>query len=306
MSDPRDRVKVLPATLRRRLSELAAGPTPSKAKRLSLEALREHCLASRPEARAPQPLRTLHHFACTGGTLVAKALASMPNTVVLSEIDPLSQLHLRALKPPFFPTDLTTGLRYSSREIGDNTILKMFAAAVLSLRDEFDRTGLHLLLRDHAHSQYCTVQDRHTRPNLHAIVGQIAATRAVVTVRHPLDSFLSLQRNGWLHFEPKTFEEYCLRYLDFLAAHKGLPIFQYEAFVAAPDEVAAQMCKELDLPFNPDFEFLMPMARLTGDSGRSGNAIAPRSRGAIPAELRQQADQSESYAELCQRLNYDT
>lgn len=253
----------------------------------------------------PEPLRSLHHFACTGGTLIAKALASMPNTVMLSEIDPLSLLHLRAPKPPFFPTDLITGLRYCPREIGEDTILAVFEAGLLALRDRLTRQGLHLVLRDHAHSQFCTLQDRHARPGFHAILAGIGPVQGLVTVRHPLDSFLSLQRNDWIHFSPGTFEEYCLRYLDFLDVHDSLPVYKYETFVAEPAKTTARMCKDLALPYDPDFEIAMPLARLSGDSGRSGISIGPRPRAPVPTDLGRDAAQSSSYAVLCKRLGYD-
>lgn len=310
MPDPRAQapqagMDVLEDKLRQALSRVAAGPAPTASQLSRLAALRGRCHAGLSGQPVSEPLRTLHHFACTGGTLIAKSLASMPNTLVLSEIDPLSRLHLREPKPPFFPTDLVIGLRYSAREISDSTILKMFEAALVTLRDDLQRQGLRLVLRDHAHSQFCTRQDSHARPDLHAIACQIAPTLGVVTVRHPLDSYISLKRNGWVHFQPDTLEEYCLRYIDFLEAHAGLPVIKYETFVASPGETAARICSLLDLPFDPDFEFLMPLARLSGDSGRSGVAIAPRPRAQVPADLQQEADASSAYPELCHRLEYD-
>lgn len=253
--------------------------------------------------RTPEPIRTLHHFACSGGTLIAKALTAMPNTVVLNEIDPLSQQHLRSSKQPFFPTDLIAALRYSAREIDNDTILKVFAAALLALRDDLARQGCHLILRDHAHTLFCTDQTPESRPNLHRIVAGITRIRGLVTVRHPLDSFLSLQHNNWVHFKPGTLEEYCRRYLVFLDVHAGLPVHKYENFVTASAETVAAMCRDLALPFVSDFETLMPLARLSGDSGRSGQGIAPRPRRATaPPET----GRSPSYEALCDRLGYQS
>lgn len=305
MSDVCSRVQALQKSLQDHFSEIGSGAALSNAQRNSLEALKERCQKASCTVSRHQPLRTLHHFACTGGTLIAKALASMPNTVVLSEIDPLSKMQFKGPKPNFCPTDLTPGLRYSAREIGDDTILGMFESAVVRLRDELDHKGLYLVMRDHAHSQYCTIQDPHARPNLHQIVSQIAPVKGLVTVRHPLDSFLSLTKNGWIHFSPGTIEEYCRRYLVFLMAHENLPLMKYEDFVAEPQSIAKTMCDHLDLAFDPDFEFLIPLARLTGDSGRSSSTITPRPRAPVPDDIRQGADRSQAYAALCERLDYD-
>lgn len=49
-----------------------------------------------------EQIRTIHHFACTGGTLIAKCLASMPNTQFISEIEPHSNMTSKA---KFTPTN---------------------------------------------------------------------------------------------------------------------------------------------------------------------------------------------------------
>ena len=41
-------------------------------------------------AGGPEPVRLLHHFACSGGSLISKCVATMPNVQLLSEVDPLS------------------------------------------------------------------------------------------------------------------------------------------------------------------------------------------------------------------------
>ncbi len=257
------------------------------------------------DAAPTAPVRTLHHLACTGGTLIAKSLAAMPNTVMMSEIDPLSTLHLRTPRPPFFPTALIAGLRYSPRGIGDETILRVFGAALTALHGDLTARGLALVLRDHAHSQFCTAQDRHTRPTLHRLVADILPVRGVVTVRHPLDSFLSLRNNRWLHFKPDTLEEYCLRYDDFLTAHAGLPLWTYEAFVADPAKVIDEICTALDLPFSPGFEAMLSLMALSGDSGRSSPLIGVRPRRPTPPELEKSRHDSLAYTRLCRRLGYE-
>lgn len=40
---------------------------------------------------AVSPIRTIHHMACTGGTVFSKCLAVMPNVALLSEVNPLNR-----------------------------------------------------------------------------------------------------------------------------------------------------------------------------------------------------------------------
>ena len=36
-------------------------------------------------------LRSIHHLACTGGTLISKCIASMPDVALISEVNPMNR-----------------------------------------------------------------------------------------------------------------------------------------------------------------------------------------------------------------------
>lgn len=260
------------------------------------------------EIEPPAPIRTLHHFACSGGSLIAKCIAAMPNAVLLSEIDPLSEIQSIAGRTPlpFMPTDILRLLRHTTRRLDENIITRTFTGALHSLSAELSERGYHLVLRDHAHSQFCTWVDPAARPTLQQIVADTFPIRSVVTVRHPLDSFMSLQKNDWVHFSPKDFGEYCRRYLVFLDSYADTPVIQYEDFVEDPETVLREICRLLDLPFSPLAIDLFSVVRVTGDSGRSGQRIAPRPRRSLPDDMRMTCARSDDYAALCNRLGYDT
>ena len=69
-----------------------------------------------------EPIRTIHHFACTGGTLISKCIATMPNTQMLSEVDPLSTM-LQSKKPKFALTDIIILMQQSTRGIESGLII---------------------------------------------------------------------------------------------------------------------------------------------------------------------------------------
>lgn len=255
---------------------------------------------------APAPaIRTLHHFACTGGTLIAKCIAALPGTVLLSEVDPLSTLHLSKARKPFFPTDFLADLHVSIRPAPASDIADIFLAGVLRMRDLLAQRGQNLVIRDHAHSQFCTDADMTGRATVLAILRGGGPVRALLTLRHPLDSFLALQANGWTHFKPFTLEDYSLRYQAFLAAHADVPRVRYEDFVTTPETVLSEICAVLDLPFNPDAIDLIEALRLSGDSGRSGATIAPRPRRAVPDDIATAARNAPGYQALCNAMGYD-
>ncbi len=272
-----------------------------------LPSLIQQCRALSEDARQAEadPVRCLHHFACTGGTLIARHLAVQPNTVLLSEIDPLSRHHIDGSPPRFAPTDLIQHLRYSPRAMSEEVIGEVFLAGLEPLLADCRGRGRRLVLRDHAHSQFCHGAAPHDRPTLRALLMRRYPVRSVVTVRHPLDAYLSLAKNGWLHFTPGTLDEYACRYLAFLDAYEGVEIFRYEDFLAAPELHLRTICQALDLPFAGVQTELVAVMPLTGDSGRGGRSLQVHPRRPVPDDIADAARASHRYAALCARLGYD-
>ena len=271
-----------------------------------LPSLLAQCESAVGAMAGPQPIRSIHHFACTGGTLMCKALFALPNAVVLSEIDPLSKMMLtESGKVPFAPTDLIYALRHSIRPVDENVLAESFLAALEAVKNRLERDGRYLILRDHAHSQFCWEDvDFDSRPTLHEMLADHFDTRSIVTIRHPLDSYLSLITNKWVHFTPATLEEYARRYLAFLDRHDGLPIVLYEDFTVNPDIVLRQMCDYLGLKYSTLATGLLSVVRMSGDSGRNEGPIGPRPRREVPEEIEAQRGNSPSYRALCARFDY--
>ncbi len=268
-----------------------------------LPSLYEQCLALRDQIQERQdpPVRIVHHFACTGGTLISKHLMAMPNVRFLSEMDPLSTLGANS----FAPSDLIQQMRNSNRLVQDDLLVRIFISGLHTVYDACRDKGERLVIRDHTHSHFCTETDFTSRPTVAQMVMKDFNTKMVVTVRHPLDSYLSLRENGWVHFTPGTLNEYARRYLAFLTAHKQQKIIKYEDFVANPLDVLEQICDVLELAFYPDIDGLVDGFSASGDSGRSGSEIAPRTRRPIAPVVQVERDSAQSYLELCQALDYD-
>lgn len=271
----------------------------------ALPSLLERCEQYLGKDWKPQsePVRLIHHFACTGGTLITKSLACSPNVQVLSELDPLSPKTPASGK--FNPTDLIQLLQHGNRRASKDDKLALFLASFAALYGSASLKGLRMLVRDHTHSHFCTGEGVAERPTLAGILAAHYETRSIVTVRHPLDSWLSLVNNQWVEFSPATLEEYAARYLAFLSAYPNAKVFKYEDFVACPDQVLRDMCTELALPFPPGYQTLFPAHSFSGDSGRKGSVIAPRERRAAPDELVDEASESEAFRSLCEQLSYD-
>lgn len=278
-------------------------PADAKALAQPLPSLLEQCqnLLAEAEVQEPPPVRTLHHLACTGGTLISRCIAAQPNTQVLSEVDPLSPF----VPGGFLPTDLIGLSRFGSRPADRETQIQLFLAGLRVLYDQATRDGLHLILRDHTHGHFNFSDAVPERPSLREIVSRAFPVKALISVRHPLDSYLSLQDTGWVqHFTPPTLDEYARRYHAFLDAYRHCERIRYEDFVADPWATMQHICKVLALGYSPDFPDTFFAIELSGDSGRRGDVISPRPRRAHPPTLEKEARDSESFMTLLTRLDY--
>ena len=267
--------------------------------------LLDQCLAlcKQHYAAKPEPIRIVHHFACTGGTLISKCIASMPNTQLLSEVDPLSTVK-SSDKSQFTPTDMIALMRQSTRGVSTELIIDLFLNNLGTIYSELLNCGLRLVLRNHVHSHYCRDAIIPERPSLLEIVTTKFPTLSVVTVRDPIDSYVSLKANGWMQFSPPTFDEYCARYAAFIRSYEGSPVVRFEDFVNDPATEMKKICDFLDLPFNLDFLELFSVHRISGDSGRTGDVIEPRPRQPMDAVLLNEIENSSKYQYVRSLLGY--
>lgn len=216
------------------------------------------------------PIRTIHHLSCTGGTLFAKCIASMPNVVILNEINPFSKMQVPQGKPPFTPTDIVALARQGEHSFASDELIKeLFLDNLAAMRKRCWETGRILVLRDHSHSQFLFGDLDEDLPTLRDVIAERFPVLSMVTTRKPENAFASMVKQGWHHhFEPNTFEEYERRCQVFEKKFDGLFVEKYENLVSDPGQIGAVICQCLDLHFIPEFEDLFSSFRFSGDSGR--------------------------------------
>ncbi|SLN72470.1 hypothetical protein ROG8370_03514 [Roseovarius gaetbuli] len=246
------------------------------------------------------PIRTIHHFACTGGTVISRFLAATPNARLLSEVDPLSPL----AKGQFNPLDLSLLYRDAHPTVRAQDQIAIFLAGLQVIYARVQAQGERLILRDHSHSHFCTGRVIPERPTLKQIIAPHYPVLSVVTVRHPLDSYLSMLHNKFAHFTPHALEDYAARYMAFLDNYADEQIVKYEDFITDHTTTMAIFCSLLDLPNSSDLQNIAPGISLTGDSGRSGIALKLRERRDVPKDIHGMCERSTTYQDLCHRLDY--
>ena len=249
--------------------------------------------------------RTIHHLACTGGTIISKCLSVMPNTILLSEINPLN-LYGSYFCPsnPFLAFQVAYG-----KPLGIEAYRENFISQIQLIRKICDRDNKSLIIRDHAQhdffsrhpSQCCDV-----KTPVRQFLEDYFQLLSALTVRHPLDSYLSFRKNCELYDEKIfTLEEYCKCYRNFLNEYAGITIFKYEDFCRDTIDFMERLSSCLQLEFDVDCLKRFGLARVSGDSGRASNLeIRLRERRVVPWDVDQERMSGCHYQMLLQALDY--
>ncbi|WP_342804834.1 sulfotransferase [Alteromonas sp. M12] len=248
-------------------------------------------------------LRIIHHFACSGGTLISKCLASMPNVYLLSEVHPLSQNHISS-KPKYLPTDITTLARYAKIPNVDVLAEKLFVNNIREAEAFVREGGGQLVLREHTHIDFCLGDMASSCSVVDDCLKAHFNLKHLVTVRNPIDSYLSLMVNGWVQFSPNTFDEYCKRLIEFIKQYPAKNVLRYEDFVQNPDKQMHKICKLLELNFDERYRDIFSIFTVTGDSGRKSDDIALRPRREIDKSFSNEIKRSKNFKLVSKMLNY--
>lgn len=252
-------------------------------------------------------IRILHHWACSGGTILSRCVASLPEVVLLSEVHPLAYLRLARPYPYYFPTDLIQQLCLPHNGRDPALCVAAWNGAIDGLHSQLSAEGRILVLRSHSHVDFFTGVMPRSTSLVSSSLAPRHALQELFTVRHPLDSWLSLCHQGWQHqFRFHSFAEFCRRCLAMLEACRGLAVLRYEDVCLDPSAGLQRLAELLALPLDPAQLESVAAVRMSGDSGRSDSRIGPRPRRPLPTALAEElAGNPTPYLSLCSQLGYN-
>lgn len=242
-------------------------------------------------------IRTIHHLSATGGTVICKTIAALPGAVLLSEVGPFIG------KPKFFPLDPVAQYLRQVPGRRRKMVEQVFLERARLCKTMAAEDGKTLVLRDHAHNDFLSPNPRDKGTMVTVLDQAGEERRSVVTIRNPIDAWLSLVKNGW-DKHVSGFDDYCVRNLAFLDAYEGSPVFRYEDFVADADTVVAAICTSLAMDYSPSWKTGWASIRLTGDSGRKSEDISVRPRREMQPALAAEIASSKAFAALAERAGY--
>jgi hypothetical protein len=242
-------------------------------------------------------IRIVHHLACSGGSLISKCISAMPNVYLLSEVHPYTDLGIGKGKPKYAPSDIASLSKYAGMPKQNELAGKLFKNAIRQTYDHAAKYGGTLVLRDHTHADFNTNDPIPRKSSVVQLLESDYQILSILTIRHPIDAYASLVKNGWVHFEPKTFDEYCRRFLLLIKYFEMCQIFRYEDFVREPNKQMQLITDVLDLPYTDVFDDIFDVFKVTGDSGRSSATIGVRER-MVPKEIIHEGERSATYKKI--------
>lgn len=235
---------------------------------------------------------TLHHLACSGGTVIARALAAMRGVVLLSEQHPEQAMGRR--------TDPIKQAQAAGAPIGDDDVACRFARDIRFVAERCAADGLGLIVRDHANRDYLGTETFQLR--CLEVLSGTCVVRPVCTVRHPLDTWLALRAAGWFDGDLDAFLP---RFRSFAEVAIRIGFERYEDFVAHPNSTLRRLAGALGVTFDADWrDGFDEVAHMTGASGRSSSAIAPRPRRSSEPEAQRAFHASEAWGSVLDMLGY--
>ncbi|MEG3766264.1 hypothetical protein [Alteromonas sp. 14N.309.X.WAT.G.H12] len=254
--------------------------------------------------RRQKLIRSVHHFACSGGSLISKSLDAMPSVRLLSELHPLARKHLQLANHKFTPSDVVSCAYYAKMTGLESLSLKIMEASVKIAIDHAYSNSEFLIFREHSHTDFCVGSVALNTRFFERISDKDYPSISIATVRNPIDSYLSLNKNKWVHFTPPTFDEYCKRLNLFLSGFGDDNIFFYESFLKHPQIVMKKICEILEVPFSATFVDTYDTRTITGDSGRGADRIIQLKRREISPEYIDEINCSEEFKKFLRRFKF--
>lgn len=246
-----------------------------------------------PRAQSAPEIGLIHHLACSGGTVFARALAAMPGIVMLSEQHPEQAMARR--------TDPLKQAQAAGAPVTESDVSERFARDIGLVARRCADSQRRLIVRDHANRDF--IGTDHFRLRTREVLSDVMPVRSICTVRHPVDTWLSLQASGWFK---GSVQDFLGRYEAFAACAIDLGFERYEDFAEDPDAVLERACKVLAVSYDAEWQSrIQDVTHMTGNSGRASENVVPRARRGAGPELIREFESCRDYPRVLDTLGYE-
>ena len=275
-------------------------------------------------------LLTIHHACCTGGSIISQILASATNSILISEINPFQSIRDKRIEPFFDPTAILWHLVYNSKEISNTHKLKYFFCQLDISIEHAKGLQKNLLLRDHTHSTFnfsdkdILFMNKKLGSQFLEAIRYFYALKSkdfdfiqikpIISIRHPLDSFIAARKKGWLlpycGGGEINLENYCkgiLKFQNYMEQEKSAKVIRYEDICINISDCLKKTFFDLNIDYQIPSLDEINLIKVTGKSGRKTENISLRERliEDVDNELKNQIEVSKYYKEYCKLNKYN-
>ncbi|MBC6419373.1 MAG: hypothetical protein GDA44_11645 [Prochloron sp. SP5CPC1] len=264
-------------------------------------------LSATATANENQPILSLHHQACTGGSIISKYFNDyFSNLVLISEINPKATFGSYR----FSPLNPLSQYAYQSGEPWHYEAFqkKIYIHEISLINKDISSKNSYLLIRDWSHGDFFSFTIISETTTVNWLTDAGFSVIPIVTVRHPLESYLSARAKKWVDM---SLHEYCERYHSFFKVYAACPVFYYEDFCRSPEDFFSKIInyykdKGIHLIKNSGYSpHRAGSKKISGDSGRSASLPYLRSAKPIPNHLANTTKSTSAYLNLCTKLGYN-
>lgn len=212
---------------------------------------------------------TLHHFACSGGTIISRMIGGLDRAVVLSEIHVDRNLPQRW--NPLWQFKASYGL---IKPEDQDDLDRVFLEEIKAIQKICKRENRVLFIRDHFHHD--TIDKRQMRSRTSEVLSQAFNVKRIYTYRDPMEIWSSMRLHNWQR--NVTLEQFLQIFLDaFDYFSDALQLSYHDActdpkgFTRAVFDYAGMSGMDGDLIGKPD-----EREHYTGGSGRQSEKLSAR------------------------------
>jgi hypothetical protein len=210
------------------------------------------------------------NYSRSGGTILSKCLASLENTVLISEVNPGGYFSVKDQAKKWYSIEL----KYDT-----------YFDAVMELYEVCNKTNKRLIIRDWTFIDFTP----HTLNNYQPIgkfsnmelLNKKVNIQPIAFIRDAIDIWIS----RWM---PPDFFPYYKNYTQELIIN-NIPLFKYEDFCEDQEVILKAICNKADLDFSDNYKNYLRYDNVTGDNmtsvisrGKRSEIISPLKRRKIP------------------------
>jgi hypothetical protein len=220
------------------------------------------------------PVNLFIVYARSGGTLLNQCLASLPNTIVISEVSQWGggsgSSHGKTPTTVWDQAKEWYNVTLNSRH---------FISAILELEEYCIENGLHLIIRDWTYASFTPFRLNNFNPSYTLetmdLLSKETEIQPFCLIRNSIDVWISSGKPDIDQFFT-IYEAYVKSVLN-----KTIPVFKYEDFCANPHSVMKDICRLLSVPFDANFKKHYKLSKANGDT-----QLGQHSRGIRQQEIK--------------------